>query len=414
MSKILTIALREFLEIVRTKIFLISSVLIPVGIVGLVLGVEPLMKQLSQEQVELRTIAVIDETEKLYPHLAEHVEQFNEWVPNQPMAFEDQSQATAEELQEAVINGKYYAYLELPLGILDGSDSAKLGRKDNQMIVMRQIKNQLEQALRIERGTQTDPQISYDVLMSIMAPVGMESIDLTTGESKKGGEIASYMMPFAFMFLIFMGTMGISQHLLTSMIEEKNSRIVEVLLSAVSPLQLMTGKILGITGVGILLLLIWGTLGFVSARWQEMDYLVKPMDLFFTTIYFLPTFLLISAALGAIGSVSNTLKEAQSMQSPLSMMMILPMMLWMVIAQNPNSTTSVIASFIPIVSPFVMILRVTATSDIPLWQIIATQVLMWASVAIVIWAAAKLFRVGILMYGKQPTLGELWTWLRRA
>ena len=414
MNKIWTIAFREFTEIVQTRIFLISSVLIPIGIVGLVLGIEPLMKWMSEEESEQRTVAIIDHTGKLYEHLVAQTSAADEQEANPKVTYEDHSDATTDDMQAAVQRGEYYAYLELPTGIVDGSESARLGRKDNQLTVMRLIKYQLEQALRIERGLQSKPAIAYETLMKIMAPISIESVDVATGEAKKGSEAAAFMIPFAFIFLIFMGTMGISQHLLTSLIEEKNSRIIEVLLSAVSPLQLMAGKIIGIAGVGILLLLIWGSLGYFSARWQEMSYLVQPMDLFYTAIYFVPTFLLLSAALGAIGSISNTLKEAQSMQSPLSIIMILPMMLWMVFAENPNSTTSVIASFVPILSPFVMILRLTATPDIPVWQIIVTQIMLWASAIFVVWAAAKVFRMGVLMYGKQPSVGELITWLRRA
>lgn len=413
MNKVWIIAFREFLEIVRTKTFIISSVFIPLGIVGLVLAIEPIIETMQEDDVVLRSIAVLDHSGALVGGMIARAEAANQENTSRPLEFVDRSEASVEELQQAVQAGEYYAYLELPADITAGGQPS-IGRKDNQMSLLRQINWQIDQAVRIERGKQFDPPLSDEAILALVAGVQLQTIDLTTGVAKAGSDVAAFMMPFAFMFLLFMGTMGISQHLLTSLIEEKNTRVIEVLLSAVSPLQLMAGKIVGISAVGMLLLAIWGALGYFSARWQGMSYLVESRDLFFAGIYFLPTFLLFAGVLGAIGSVCNTLKEAQSMTAPLTIVTIIPMMLWFPIAENPNSTLSVGASFVPFISSFVMILRLTSTPEIAMWQIVVTQVLLWASVVLVIWAAAKVFRIGVLMYGKQPSLGELFTWLRRA
>jgi ABC-2 type transport system permease protein len=414
MNKSLTIAWREFIEIVRTRVFLITSVLLPAGIVGLVLATEPIIESLQNEKVEVRKIAILDHTGIIATGMIERAEAYNERNPNRPLEFIDQSETSVDDLRQAVLDGEYYAYMELPHGVLDGSSAGNLGRKDNQISVQRAIRDHLNETLRIARGDLAEPKIPYQTVLQIMQPVGLQSIDLTTGESKGGSQMASFMMPFAFMFLLFMGTMGISQHLLTSLIEEKNTRVIEVLLSAVSPLQLMAGKIAGISAVGMLLLAIWGCLGYFTARWQDMAYLVETRDLVHAGIYFLPTFLLFAGMLGAIGSTCNTLKDAQSMTTPLTIMTIIPMMMWFPISENPNSMFSIGASFVPIISSFVMILRLTSTPEIPLWQVLVTQLLLWAQVIFIIWAAAKVFRTGILMYGKPPNLREMLTWLRQA
>jgi ABC-2 type transport system permease protein len=214
------------------------------------------------------------------------------------------------------------------------------------------------------------------------------------------------------MFLLFMGTMTISQGLLTSVIEEKSSRVVEVLLSAVSPTQLMAGKILGMVCVGALLLTIWGAVGYGGAQARDMGDLVTPYRLTYVVLYFVPGFLLISAFLAAVGAACNTIKEAQSMAAPLTILSLLPIMLWWLIMLNPNGVFSIILSYIPPITPLVMILRICADPEIAIIEVIATLVLLWLSVLFTIWLAGKIFRVGVLMYGKPPSLKELLHWLR--
>ncbi|GAG35303.1 unnamed protein product, partial [marine sediment metagenome] len=241
----------------------------------------------------------------------------------------------------------------------------------------------------------------------LQSPVGFRQVDVTSGQETTGSELTRFMTPFAFMFLLFMGTMTISQGLLTSVIEEKSSRVVEVLLSAVSPTQLMGGKILGMVGVGAVLLTIWGGVGYGGALARDMSYLVTPYQLTYLVLYFVPGFLLTSAFLAAVGAACNSIKEAQSMAAPLTLLTIVPMMLWWAITQNPNSTLSIVLSYIPPITPFVMILRVCADPEIPIIEIVATQAVLWVSVLLTIWLAGKIFRVGVLMYGKPPSPREL-------
>jgi len=129
-------------------------------------------------------------------------------------------------------------------------------------------------------------------------------------------------------------------------------------------------------------------------------------------LYFVPGFLLISAILAAIGSACNELKDAQSMVFPLSLLTLIPMLFWFYIVESPNSVISLALSFVPPITPFIMILRICADPDTPAWQIAATLVVLWGSVLVAIWAAGKVFRVGVLMYGKPPSVRELLRWVR--
>ena len=416
MNKVMIVAAREFVETVRTRAFMLSSVFLPLVIVGLIFGAEKLQAYTEQSEIPPRKLALVDETGLLADRLAAAIAAFNEQNPNRkleliPVAGDD---ATEETLAAAVENDTYYAYLRIGPDAIDGDSGVVLGRKDSQLQARRELTNLVRNvvvALRFERA---DPAVDMQLVARIQRDVPFSLIDVGTGAETQGNEMARFMTPFAFMFLLFMGTFGISQGLLTSLIEEKSTRVIEVLLAAVSPLQLMAGKIVGMVGVGLLLLAIWGGLGYASARYQDMAYLVNSSTLVYAALYFLPAFLLFSGILGGIGAACNTLKEAQSMTFPVSIITIIPMMLWFQITENPASILSLVLSFIPPITPFVMILRICADPSTPLWQIILTQILLWASAVGAIWASAKIFRVGVLMYGKPPTPLELLRWIRRA
>jgi ABC-2 type transport system permease protein len=261
---------------------------------------------------------------------------------------------------------------------------------------------------RFERA---DPPVDRERIRRLQRKVDFRYVDVATGQETTGDEMTRFLAPFAFMFLLFMGTMTISHGLLTSVIEEKSSRVIEVLLSAVSPIELMAGKILGMVAVGGVLIVIWGGVGYGSAQTRDLDYLVTPYRLTYMVLYFIPGFLLTSAFLAAVGSACNSIKEAQSMAAPLTLLTIVPMMLWWAITQNPNSMLSIVLSYIPPITPFVMILRICADPEISLLEIVATLVLLWASVVGMIWVAGKIFRVGVLMYGKPPSPKEVFRWL---
>ncbi len=415
MGKVFVVARREFLATVRTKAFILSVVLMPALIVGAIFGTEKAQDMAEAEQIPTRTLAVVDHTGEVLADLQQQVAAWNQKRPNQKYALEpiDPNAADADAIQERVIAGELYGYLKIYPGAVAGDEGALLARKDNQLTVGRQLSRMVETAVTNARLRAAELDVA--TIAGIYGRgVPIEMADAFTGEEKPGNELARVMTPFAFMFLLFMGTFGISQGLLTTLIEEKSSRVVEVLLSAVSPLQLMAGKILGTVMVGFVLLVVWGGVGVAGARSYDVTELVSGYRLTIAVLYFVPGFLLIASILAAIGSACNELKDAQSMAFPLSLITIIPMIFWFYIAEYPASIVSVVLSYVPIITPFIMILRVCADPDTPMLQIVTTLAVLWASVLVVMWAAGKIFRVGVLMYGKPPSPAELLRWVRRA
>jgi ABC-2 type transport system permease protein len=433
MNKIPIVAVREFIETVKTKTFFFSSVLVPALMLALIFGSQWVAEVAEKEEVPTRSIDVVDQTNGAFDHLAQLVAEYNQEYPQRKIELHRVSGADAdvERLRKAVLDGERHAYLILPAAALavtapatdsqPGDDAAtttaagalcELGRKDSNLETQMTIERMVNQAVTALRFERADPPIDLERVTRLQTPVAFRQVDVASGKETTGSELTRFMTPFAFMFLLFMGTMTISQGLLTSVIEEKSSRVVEVLLSAVSPTQLMAGKILGMVGVGAVLLVIWGTVGYGGARARDMAYLVTPQHLTYLVLYFVPGFLLTSAFLAAVGAACNSIKEAQSMAAPLTLLTIVPMMLWWAITQNPTSMLSIVLSYVPPITPFVMILRICADPETPLTEIVATLVLLWVSVLLAIWLAGKIFRVGVLMYGKPPSPKELLRWLR--
>ncbi len=234
-----------------------------------------------------------------------------------------------------------------------------------------------------------------------------------TAEGERATNVAMNMlMPMAFMMLLFMSVMTSGQYLLTSTVEEKSNRVVEVLLSAVSAMELMTGKILGQMAVGLLVLSLYAGLGLLALVSFATLGLIDPMLIVFLLIFYVLAFFTFASLMAAVGSAVNEMREAQSLMMPIMMVLMVPMMLWLPLSREPNSMLAVILSFVPPLSSFVMLLRMASQSPPPMWQAWLSIVVAVGGVYAAVWFAAKVFRVGLLMYGKPPTIGTLVRWAR--
>jgi ABC-2 type transport system permease protein len=233
------------------------------------------------------------------------------------------------------------------------------------------------------------------------------------GESTTNREL-NQILPGAFMALLLISVMTSGQYLLTTTVEEKSSRVVEVLLSAVSPMELMTGKIIGQMGVGLLVLALYAGLGLVALLSFATLGLLDPILLVFLLVFFVLSYFTFASLMAAIGAAVNEMREAQSLMTPVMMTLMVPLMLWLPLSREPNSMLAVVLSFVPPFGSFVMLLRMTSAAPPPLWQPLATVALGAAGVALSLWFAAKVFKVGLLMFGKPPTFATLIKWARMA
>lgn len=227
--------------------------------------------------------------------------------------------------------------------------------------------------------------------------------------------------PMAFVYILWISIFSISQGLMLSTIEEKSTRISEVLLSSVSPVQLMAGKIMGVAATGLMTISTWVGSAFFAIKYlprmmgatTTTDFSVIVTDPVYITsfvVYFLLGYLFYAAVLMSIGSVVNTIQEAQALMMPVMMSMMLPLLSMVPIGRDPNGTFAKVMSWIPPFTPFVMMNR--SAGPPALWEYVGTSILMIGAVWFALWAGTKVFRIGILMTGKPPKPMEILQWIR--
>jgi ABC-2 type transport system permease protein len=240
----------------------------------------------------------------------------------------------------------------------------------------------------------------------------VRSVTITKEGEQQTVNAVSRALPFVFVVLLMIGVMMGGQSLLTTTIEEKSNRVIEVLLSAVSPLELMAGKILGQMGVSLAVLGVYVLLGIVVLLSFALVGLLDPSLVFYLVIFFVITYLVMGSLMVAVGSAVNDMHEAQSLVTPIIMLMVIPVMFAAPIAQDPTSRFSIVMSFIPPFNTFAMLLRLASSVPPPWWQVWLSIGVGLVSVLAAVWFAAKVFQIGLLMYGKPPNLATLIRWVR--
>jgi len=252
---------------------------------------------------------------------------------------------------------------------------------------------------------------AVEASMHVVRPV---SVTVGVGGERETRRGFSRMLPFLCGILLFIGVLTSGQMLMTSTIEEKSSRVVEVLLAAVSPLELMWGKLLGRLGVGLLILAVYVGLGMFALLEYSLAGLVDPLLLVYFVIFYLLASLVYGGLMMSIGAAVNQVADAQSLMGPVMILLVAPYVLVPMIGQNPNSTLSVAMTFVPPVNSFVVLARLASSTPPPLWQVLGAIATGVVGAGVAVWFAAKVFKIGLLMQGKPPSFGTLVKWARMA
>jgi len=235
-----------------------------------------------------------------------------------------------------------------------------------------------------------------------------------TGETAEGGDLMEKIIPLASIVIMMIAIFTGAGYLLTSTVEEKSSRVMEVLLSAISPMQLMIGKLLGQGLVGLTTFVVYAGSAIVGAVvFNRMDF-ISTTTLVLLVVYFLMGYFMYAALFGAVGSAVSDMREAQALQGPL--FGVIALAIYPAIfagMSDPNNTLSKVMSYVPVSIPFIMPMRVSNPAEPAGWgEIGASLVIGWGTVIALTWASAKIFRVGVLMYGKPPSLIGMIKWMR--
>ena len=430
MKRIFTVAEMEFLTLVRTKAFLIGILMMPV-LMALAIGFQ--IYAARHTDTETRTVAVLDHSGVLYDALAEAAAAHNaengegeaqtgphirtERVDPSGQAFD----TLKLDLSDRVREKDLFAFIEIPQGIIEATEDAAAVRYYTETPAYEPLPDWLRDVLNREIARQrfvksgVDPALVTRLNARVpLASYGLVSrqLDGTVAEARETDAIATFVMPFVFVVLMFMSVMTGATHLLNAVVEEKMSKISEVLVGSIEPFRLLMGKLLGVTAVSVLLAAIYFAGGifaiFQSGRWDLLRW-----DLFGWFFLFLVCAVLMYGSIFlALGSACSDLKDAQSMMQPAILLIMLPYLASFAVIRSPDSPLAVGMSMFPTVTPFIMMMRLAIPPGPPLWQVLLSVVIVLATTTLFVWAAGRIFRVGILMQGKAPNLPEVLKWIR--
>ena len=433
MRKILTVAVREFRAMVGTKAFLISLGMMPLLMFGGILAIDLLRKS---DQIEDRRIAIVDHSGEFYSQLARAADEHNAgWTqPSQTrnrtgtirlnattgicwnLSIRANSTTPSEcNFPNAFAPSHCTPSWKFPAPYSTDSAGPFVAEDATLSSARRWIAGTLNELVsnRRLREAGIDPAIvnkaKRRVAINGMGLYRQNRDGEVTAEAEPD-EMTAIFLPMMVMMLMFMVIFMASQPMLESVLEEKSSRVVEVLLGSVNPTQLMSGKLLGTVGGSLTIFAVYLAGGLAAAIWKDslsaIPFHLVPWFILFQilgVLFFASIFM-------AVGSAVSQLKEAQSMLLPVWMLMMIPMFVWFEIVREPNGALANGLTWLPPAAPAVMVLRMATGATIPVWQIVGSLILLLAATAACVVIAGRIFRVGILWQGKTPKIGEMLRW----
>jgi ABC-2 type transport system permease protein len=424
MGQILKIARREFISGIKSKTFIISVIFAPLMVAAIFFFTKMMIESKPASQLPLK-IAFTDRSGRLYNKIIENLQKHNDSNDPRKIKFTNLT-ADINDLNKTLADGKeqlrkglFEAYLVIDPDIIQARGEITIytcNLKPSRIEFLGLAEGLLKQAVRERRFEENKLDRSLYSKLDYVKTTQID-VSLSGGQERTQNDIEKFtkmMVPFFFMYLIFLGVFVNGQQILTSVIEEKSSRIMELLVSIVNPFELMAGKILGLTGIGFTVVAIWAGGSISAAEYRGLNIDLSWQLIVYFIIFYILGYLLLSSIMAGIGSICNTLKDAQNLMMPVTLLFIIPMLSWFKLVQEPGGLYARVLSFIPPLTPMVMMLRLTASGDVPLVEVIISIIVLLFSVIAAVWISAKIFRTGILMYGKRPGLFEIIRWFRQA
>ena len=433
-NKISIIIGREFNERVRKKSFIVTTLLTPM--LMLVLMFAPILLTQYSESDE-KVIMVVDESHLVAPALQSTPEvQFVET----PLPID----IAKKEYPDC------FALLHVGKDILENSSDVRFYTNGSTSIGLEQnITAQINMALQNEKLARYEIANLQEILANVSTKVNMQSYKNNTGDSEEvesSSSVVATVLAYVLSFVLYMFLLIYGAMVMQSVIEEKNNRVLEVMVSSVRPFEMMMGKILGVACVAVLQIVIWvvfiaGMAYFVLPNvlpeevlaamdmmkqgvvvsgetdvellqavtmLSNVGYILKLLAALL--IFVVGGFLLYAAMFAAVGSAVDSPQDAQQLQTPIILPIILSLLVMLSVINDPTSSLAFWFSMIPLTSPIVMMARIPY--EIPIWEIIVSATVLYVTFFVMVWAAAKIYRVGILMHGKKPTFKDLWHWIR--
>jgi ABC-2 type transport system permease protein len=421
MRKIWLVIKREYMARIRTKGFIITTIAVPLFSVGLLLFTTLVTTREPDHSFKIALIDNAGLAKSIAPGLAEKLKNSQPLFQlvrtlAQPPSLEKAREELADQVRRGLLDG----YLVVPKEVLAGKAVEFHTQNAGDYQAVSSIRRALDRAVISDRLNHLGIQVgSMDDLV--------RPVDFTLVKIRKAGEAVekgqTFVVAIALSMVLYLTLLVYGVMTMRSVLEEKTTRVVEILVSSARPFELLAGKLLGVAGIGFTQYLIWGGLGallsiYGAAAAANLG-LSKAIQLFhipaslmvYTIIFFLAGYFLYASLYAAVGAMVPSDDELQLLQLPITLVIVTAFLLFPAVMRDPTSRLSIFVSLIPFLSPILMLFRIALQTP-PFWQIALSLALCIGTTVAVVYFAAKIYRVGILMYGKRPSLGELLRWLK--
>ena len=447
MRKFLAIVKREYMQRVRAKMFIVSTILLPV--IMSLFGLVPAIILNIEVGGPLR-VAVVDQTGKLYAPLQaavlgdedseESKEQATSTIKAEGASPRDVGQFGGSknfQLMKVEMNGRSAdevraeldqrlrakeldGYVILPPDVLTSGRAEFFNRNPGDMLSSRLLQSSLNRAIREQRLVEA--RVDPETRRELFKKVDLESVKIgATGEERDSG--GSFVLVFGVGFIMYLAILMYGQVVLGAVIEEKETRIAEILFSSIKPFTLMMGKLVGVSLVALTQLCIWATAfatfalygaSLLSSRGVNANIPSGPFSHYvYFGLFFLLGYFIYATIYALVGSMVTTAQEGGQLAMPIILILVVSFYLFLPVSRSPDSSFSFWVSMLPFSAPVAMLVRIV-TQTPPFWQIALSLLIGFGSVLLIMWVASRVYRVGMLMYGKRASLPEAWRWMRQA
>ncbi len=440
MRKFLAVVRREYIQRVRTRMFVFTTILAP--LVLAVFAVMPAIIFNLRAGGPIR-IAVVDETGRLYPRISDAIgnAMTDDAIPadgdpvpsgaakktgREPEAggarFELEQipqdgrslEQIKAELNQRVRSKELDGYLILPANLIEGQSAEFFGINTGDVFTREHLENLINRVVREERLSEAS--IDLKLVRELSTPVNLRTFKISeSGAERDTGE--GFVLVFATGFIIYLTILMYGQIILGGVIEEKETRIAEILFSSLKPFTLMIGKLIGISLVALTQFGIWlVAFGiFVFAAAPELSVRVPsiaPIVFIYFGLFFLLGYFIYATIYALVGSMVTTAQEGGQLAMPIILLLVVGFYLAFPVIQSPDSSFAFWVSMVPFFAPITMLVRIVTLTP-PIWQIALSLTIGFGTVLLLLWMAARIYRTGMLMYGKRTSIPEAWRWMRQ-
>jgi len=436
MRKFLAVLKREYIQRVRARMFIVSTILLP--LVMSLFGIVPAVI-LSIDAGGPMRVAVVDQTGKIYTRLEQELVSDEQQPTDQsePMrtgpdmpgrAFLLQQVAAVgpdageqrQQLEARLRNKEIDGYLILPPDFMRHGKAEFFNNNPGDVLTRRILQQALNRAVREQRLIEA--KVDSETRQGLFQPVEMQSVKIgASGEERDSG--GSFILVFGVGFIMYLAILMYGQIILGAVIEEKETRIAEILFSSVKPFTLMMGKLVGVSLVALTQLAIWATafsafalygVNLLESRGLKASIPGIPFAHYvYFALFFLLGYFIYATIYALVGSMVTTTQEGGQLAMPIILILVVSFYLFLPVSRSPDSSFSFWVSMIPFSAPVAMLVRIV-TQTPPFWQIALSLLIGFATVVSIMWIASRIYRVGMLMYGKRASIPEALRWARQA